>query len=378
MSQEWSKTTRYFVFVLVLGMLVWLLFQVHQLIGPLAVAALLAYVLNPVVTFVNLRSRLSRVWVVLLVYLSFVGILIVAGALLAPLLPGYVANLLQEAQAVVAQVEQSVATPLVVFGVRVPLNQLLAGWPAVTISATVPDMLLGAIQATTTNLVWMLVVLVTAYYLLLDWPRLREWLLGIIPDDYEPDGRRLYAEVRAVWQRYLRGQLRLMVIVGALTGLASAAVGLPGAWAFGLFAGLFDVIVTVGPIVVTAVAVVVAFFLGSTFLNLPNAWFALLVLLVYGALQTVENVWLRPRLMGNALRLHPAVVFVAVVGSLALAGVLTALVIVPLIGSLFVLGRYLYCKLLDLDPWAADPAPEEVPAERAPATVGSKFPDRSW
>ena len=55
--------------------------------------------------------------------------------------------------------------------------------------------------------------------------------------------------------------------------------------------------------------------------------------------------------MSERLRLHPAVVFVAVIASLAMAGILTALIIVPLIGSAMVVGHYLYCKILDIEPW---------------------------
>jgi predicted PurR-regulated permease PerM len=65
--------------------------------------------------------------------------------------------------------------------------------------------------------------------------------------------------------------------------------------------------------------------------------------------------------MGNSLRLHPAIVFVAIVGSLALAGILVALIIVPVIGSALVIGRYLYCKILDIDPWPDDRQEQVAP-----------------
>jgi len=87
----------------------------------------------------------------------------------------------------------------------------------------------------------------------------------------------------------------------------------------------------------------------------------LLVVIVFTFIQLLENTWLRPRIMSERLRLHPAVVFVAVVASLAMAGILTALIIVPLIGSALVIGRYLYRKIFDLPPWPDEesrPAPE--------------------
>ena len=67
---------------------------------------------------------------------------------------------------------------------------------------------------------------------------------------------------------------------------------------------------------------------------MPAPLFALLVLTVFTSIQIVENVWLRPKIMGDKLRLHPALILVGVLGSLELAGALTALVIVPVMGSL--------------------------------------------
>ena len=189
--------------------------------------------------------------------------------------------------------------------------------------------------ATSQNLVWVLVVLVTTYYLLLDWSSLREWLLEIVPPVYKGDAERLYLEIRQVWKTYSRGQLRLMLVMGLITGVSSAAIGLPGALALGVLAGLFDLIFSVGPIVVTIIAAIVAFVAGSSYLPISNFWFMILVIIVYIAIQMLENIWLRPRIMGDQLRMHPAVVFVAVISALAMAGV-TALIIVPLLGSAIV------------------------------------------
>ena len=353
-SKSWSITTRYFVLILLLGGLLWLAIAAKNLIGPLAISALLAYVLNPLVNWVSRRSRLSRQSVVLLVVVVFLGALVTAGALIAPVLPAQIAKLAEQLETITLQVQMLLERPIIVFNVHIPLESVLAIWPALTQDLTRPDLLINALAATSTNLVWVLVVVFTTYYLLLDWHKLREWLLGLVPGPYQPDMRHLYQEVKNVWSRYFAGQLRLMLIVGLLTGLSAAAIGLPGALAFGVLAGLFDIVMSVGPLIVTIVAGIVAFVAGSSYLPLSNFLFMILVVVVFSLIQVLENTWLRPRIMSDRLRLHPAVVFVAVIASLALAGVLTALIIVPLIGSALVIGRYLYSKIFDLNPWPDD------------------------
>ena len=364
-SKSWSTTTRYFVLIILLGGLLWLVISARDLIGPLAISALLAYVLNPLVNWVSSRSRLTRQSVVLLVYVVFLAALIAAGALIAPLLPAQMAKLADQLQTITLQVQTLLERRVYIFHVQIPLDSVLANWPTLTQDFTRPDLLINALAATSANLVWVLVVVLTTYYLLLDWDRLRDWLLGIVPGPYQADMRHLYVNVRKVWSRYFGGQLRLMFIVGLMTGLAAAAIGLPGALAFGVMAGLFDIVMSVGPLIVTVIAGIVAFVAGSTFLPLSNFGFMVLVVIIFMLIQVLENTWLRPRIMSDRLHLHPAVVFVAVIASLAMAGVLTALIIVPLIGSALVVGRYLHCKIFDLEPWPEEGSRHSAELHRA-------------
>lgn len=160
----------------------------------------------------------------------------------------------------------------------------------------------------------------------------------------------------------------MMIIIGVITGLSAAVIGVPGAVAFGVIAGLLDIILTVGPMIVTVIAALVAYFAGSTFLPITNLWFTLLVIALFTAIKLVEDVWLRPRIMGHTLKMHPAVVFVAIMGALALAGVLVALIIIPVVASVGIIGRYLYCRIFELEPWPkedsaheSDPVTESLP-----------------
>lgn len=354
MSKPWSRTNRYYVLTLIIAAGIWFLVVARDLVGPLVVAALLAYVLNPAVTFVNGRTKMPRKWVVPLVYFISLAVLITLAVIFAPIIPEQTARLIRELQTIIIELETGLGQPISLFGVAIPLDSFLSEIDPGMISADFvrPDVLLGVLQAASTNLGWLLVILVVTYSLLQDWPRLREWLLRLAPDTYRSDARRLYEEVKTVWERYLVGQLRLSIVVGVLTGLGTAVVGLPGALAFGVMAAIMDVILTVGPTIVALIAALVALFAGSTLLPIANIWFAVVVLAVFGLIQSVENVWLRPRIMGHTLNLHPTLVFVAIIGSLALAGVLVALIIIPLMGSAFIIGRYVYAKILEQDPWA--------------------------
>ena len=352
MNEGWNRTTRYLVLIIVLTGLVWLLFAVRVLIGPLVIAALLAYVLNPAVTLITTRAKLSHRLSVSLVYIFFLAALAVISFLFVPVVVNQATRLSLELQNIEVQLEDAWASPVTFLGFDLSLDELLAELRGISTPLLRPERIFKVLKATTTNLAWVLVILVTPYYLLQDWERLREWLIHLAPEAHQADFRLLYQELKDVWRAYLRGQLLLMLVVGVLVGLSSAAVGLPGAVVLGLLAGALELIPSLGPTATAVVAALVAWFEGSAYLPLSNAWFTVVVVALYTLVQLVENVWLQPRIMGRSLRLHPGLVFVAVVGALALAGALVALIVVPLIGSAVVVGRYVHHRMLGLEPWS--------------------------
>jgi predicted PurR-regulated permease PerM len=366
MNEGWSRATRYLVLMIVLMGLVWLLFTVRALIGPLVIAALLAYILNPAVTLITTRTRLGHRLSVSLVYILFLTMLMALLIIFVPVVINQARRLSLELQSIRVQLEDTLASPVTFLGFDLPLDGLLVELQGILSPLLKPERVFKVLKATTTNLAWVLVILVTPYYLLQDWERLKEWLIRLAPEAYQPDVRRLHEEIKGVWQAYLRGQLLLMLVVGILIGLSSAAVGLPGAVALGLLAGALDLIPSLGPTAAMVVAAIIAWFEGSAYLPLSNAWFTVVVVALYNLVQLVENIWLQPRIMERSLRLHRGPVFVAVVGALALAGALVALIIVPLIGSVVVVGRYIRCRVLGSEPW-----PEPVDSSSTDTSSGS-------
>ena len=357
MNKEWSTTTRYFVFALVLAGIIWFITAAQALISAIAVSALLAYLLNPIVTLVNERARVARSLVVFFVYLLSLAAIVTVTIIFIPAIPEQTSSFLADMQVIMTQAQEDYfSEPITVLNTEIQLDGLM---PEADISELVSsfiraDIIVELVQTSTTNLGWILVVLVATCYLLQDWARLRDWLFGWAPGPFESDFRRLYDEIKLVWNRYFRGQLRLSIIVGLLTGAGSLILGLPGALLFGVFSAIFDVLLSVGPAIIMGIATLVALLAGSNTLDVSNTLFAVIILAFYLGVQGLENIWLRPRIMSSSVRIHPAIIFIAIVGSLSLAGVLTALIIVPVLGSIAVISRYTYFKLFKMDPWAGD------------------------
>lgn len=370
LGRPWSRNSRYLALFLTAAALLLVLYAARDLLGPLLIAAFLAYLFNPLVTAATRRSRLPRKLVITLLYIVLLGILIWLALTFAPAVAGRLRGLSLELQTLLSNLEHLLAQRIVILGFTVQPEEILGDPESLSARFFGSQRVLAMLTAATTNLGWVLVILVTTFYLLQDWPRLREWIFGLAPEWAESDVRRLYDEIRLVWQNYLRGQLVLMIFVGVVTWLGLEVVGLPGAGALGLLTGLLDIIPTLGPTLAMVGAVLIALSEGSSYLPFSNPWIALLTFLLYLLIQAVENVWLRPQIMSSRLQIHPAVVFVGVVASLYLLGMLGALLVVPVLGTLAIVGSYLRCRILEMDPWPSvdqiiEPIESEVIADEA-------------
>ncbi len=205
-----------------------------------------------------------------------------------------------------------------------------------------------------------MVIIITAYHLINDWDKLRDWLFRLAPKAYQEDMRRLYTEITNIWSIYLRGQIVLMVILGVVYALAWSVIGLPGAFLLGALAGLLNIIPELGPFIAAVLALSVALVEGSTYLEISNMWFAFLTLGVYVILNYGKNIWLLPKMFGRSLKLHDGIIFIAIITAVVINGILGVLIVVPLLASVMVVGKYLRRRIFGLPPFPEDDPEEEL------------------
>lgn len=360
MSPHWSKSTKYIVLALIALIVIGSINFVWPLIGPLVISALLAFVLNPLVERIVTRTRLRRNSAVLVVYLFFLALLIIIPSILTPLIIRQFLRLSIDLLAVEQQVGEFLNQPWSIgnlsFSPPIQLTQEIDQFlrDFIREASTGAFNVLGGV---TSNLVWLLVILVATFYFLKDNTRLLNWVIGLTPPTYQYDARKLLQEINRIWGVFLRGQLILALLIAIITSVAMTVVGLRGALGLGILAGLLDLIPSLGPLVGGIIAALVALIFGSSYLQISNYIFAALVGAIFLVIQQIENIWLRPQIMGQALRLHPGLIFIGVIGALVLTGVLGALVIIPLMATIGILGRYIHAKLLDRSPWPEEAQP---------------------
>jgi len=356
-----SSNALEFVFYAVLLFIVgWLVYTYQVVIGPLIISALIAYLLYPGVTWLSNRTNIHRRRIVLVVYVLFLASFVWAVIYLAPVIvhqANLITSQLDKLPHEIRLLEQDLESWL---GVNLPLEAITEDIESDISQMLQPERAFQIIRRATTNIVWLVVIFVTTFHLLRDWVQLREWFFGFLPESVRPEYRRLHQEIKKVWRSYLRGQLLIMFLLGLFSGIGAALIGLPNALLLGFLAGTLALIPSLGPSLATAIAAIVAWTQGSTYLELSNLMVTLLVVGIFVLVQMLEGFYLTPRIMSTRVRLHPGLVMIAIVSTLFTLGALISVIIVPIIASLIVVARFVRRKRAGLDPWPLMDLPENA------------------
>lgn len=364
----WEASFRYLVFLLLTALLGLGLWQMREIFQPLVVAGLMSYLLSPLVHRIQTSTRLSRRAAGSIVFFSALALLVILLVTALPLAFSELKSLLSDIDAALKRLQIVLEQPYEVAGVRVFLGALLPGLRSALVGSLTPraDETLLFLQNTSRGFLWLLVILVSTYYLLTDWEGLRDWFFLQVPEPERRSVKLLYAELHTIWMGYLDGQVRLIFVLSLIYTLAWTAIGLPGALLLGPLAGLLNLLPEVGPFFAAMTAVLLAWMEGSTFLPIDNLWFAALTLGLYFVLNNIKTIWLQPRILGQSVLLHEGIVFVAIVAAVILWGVLGVLLVVPTLASLLEIGRYLRSRLLGQEPYDLAAAVDVKTGRRLP------------
>lgn len=374
-SPLWSRTTKTIVVVGALLLLAALFLRFRTLIIMLVMAAILAYLLDPLISFIDRRTNIRRGLIIAVVYLVLAAALV--GGFFALGVASYqqAANLIEQAPALIENSAAALAllanrtepltigpfslNPDIVPWERLPEELLGMVQPLLTQGGSVVSRFASSTARTVFNLLF---IFVLSIYLATDLPRFGGYVKSFAQQPgYREDAEQLMPRLRHVWSAYLRGQIILALVIFLSVWIGLTLLGVQNSLALGLLAGLLEFLTNVGPVISAGVTIIVAFFQPSNYMGLASWQFALVVLALMIVIQQLENHLLVPRIVGGALDLHPIIVIVGLFMGASLAGILGAILAAPIIASLKLFGTYAWRKLFDLPPFPDEEPPEEPP-----------------
>ncbi|MCW5850826.1 MAG: AI-2E family transporter [Anaerolineae bacterium] len=301
--------------------------QVSSALTLIFISLLFATAVKPPVVWLEHR-RVPRGVAIVLVYLVALAALILAGLLVFPPLVGEATTLVQNAPGYYQRVVAALTTldnPLIRQINQFLLSDQLTSW-ATSTAGRLAGTLAGSLLDIGTGLagtVFAIITLLTVgFYWINEQGSIERTWFSLVPASNRP---RLLATWRRIEDRlgaYLRGLSLLCLVVGVLCGAGYAVLGVRYALVLGVIAAILEAVPTIG-VLITAILV--------TLVALPQS--PTLALLALGwtlVVQQVENTFLVPRVMGQAIGVSPLTLIVALLVFGSLLGAAGALLAVPL------------------------------------------------
>lgn len=329
-----KKTAQALLTALVFALALMFLYAAWRAIITFLFAIFFAYILEAPVSRLQRWLKGSRPAAILVVYLVFIGALVVTFALVGPPVMDEAQKLMQQAPEMNERIKSGDL-----------VKQLAAkhGWNQATVDwikeyldkhqgemiAATQNFIFRAVK-TIQNMWWLPLVPILAIFFLKDGHHLGQSVINSVED---PRNRRMVAEtveeMNSMLGHFIRAQLTLAGLAMVVVTFVLWIMRVPYAFALGPAAGALEFIPVVGPAVGGVVVLVVALLSGYN-----HMWVLLIFLLVWRGIQDYVS---SPRIMGSTLELHPLAVLFGVLAGGEVAGVIGVFLSIPVLATLRIL-----------------------------------------
>ncbi|GAP00537.1 AI-2E family transporter [Fructobacillus ficulneus] len=350
-----TKGIKTLVAVVLILLIIWLGYQVRFIFGPIEsfftavgapilIAGVFYYLLNPLVGKLERLLHWKRNYVVLVVLLTFILILVLAVVFLTRIVADQVAVLLNHWPNYVKEGQDWIKSTLrgedfdqlrnALVTSNDQINKTAIDW----VQNHLGDGLLGVGQIAA-KISEVAVVLVSTpfilYYLLVDGSRLPNFIIDKLPPKARPSTRHLLTELSSQISKYIRGQLGVATSVAIMFSIGYTLIGLSSGILLAILAGVLNLIPYLGSFLAQVPVFAVAFVTGGP----KMAALAALVLVIE---QPLEGHLITPKILGDALEIHPVTVIIVLLAAGQIFGLLGFILAVPGYAVLKVLVVHLY------------------------------------
>jgi len=324
-TREFKELLFFFFLLCVLA----LLFVLAGIAKLVIISALLAYILDPIVTTLELRGMTRTLATIVLVLLiSFM--MVAAAYVLVPVLVGQVQSLqsgsaFEQTSLAISRLETMIRTQLGFIGMEeINLREKIQ---------EAKEYLGGRIgyflfQDAVSLVIYAALIPFIMFFLLKDGRKMKKEFVRLIPNRYFELALDLIYKMDIQLGNYLRGQFVDAVVFGVLSTVALWLLNIKYFLFIGAFAGLANLIPFIGPIAGVLPAVTVAV------LDTGDVVRGGYVIVAFVVLKLLDDIVVQPLAVGKSVNLHPMVVVLAILGGSHLFGILGMLIAVPCAGFL--------------------------------------------
>ena len=371
-SPKWGATTKLVIALTIVAIVAALLVRFNFIIGPLLVALVLAYLFHPVASLLAGAGLTWRSAVSILYFVLFI--------LLITLLALGGLGLVQQVQSVITFTQDALRSlpdlmeqfsgqvyqigPFAFDFRNLDLNEInrqILGLVQPLLART--GTLLASVGSSAAGFIgWSLFILLVSYFILVESHGRRTRIVRLDIPGYHEDIQQLSNELGRIWNAFLRGQIIIFFLAVVTYSVVLTLLGVHYAFALALLAGLARFVPYIGPAINWLVLVLVTYFQAFKLFGLSPLAYTLVVLAVALIIDQIFDNIVSPRILSQALKVHPAAVLIAAIVAANLLGVLGVVIAAPMLATVTLFWRYTISKLMDQDPWEMiEPTPTPLP-----------------
>ncbi len=325
-----------FFLALAVWLVVWLFLNASMMLSvltPFIIAGIIAYAFNPVVKFFT-KFRLTRTQAVAGLFLTLMILLVLFTISIFPRLAYEVGELSKQLPVYSRQWYEFVSnwyeSQLASYSILPDSFSPITDYFNLEMNA-ITDWLMGSgqwlvtgVSTVASSIVTLITVPVLAFYFLKDADKITVFARKTVPPDSRPWVFPLARQIDKVLGGFIRGQLLVALFVVFLSGAALLIIGIDYAIILSVFAGFMNIIPYLGPIIGAVPAVFITLFTSPS----KTVW----VILAFVIIQQLETNLIMPKIVGEQVGLHPALVILALLVGGAVWGLLGLIIVVPIAG----------------------------------------------
>ena len=320
-----------------------------ELLEPFILAIIFAYILSPMVRYLNKRG-INRLWSVLIIYFIIFTAFLIFSLTLVPkfieevkkfmeLMPKYSNDVYNLIYKISLKYNHNIdSLPVELNGIKdlLSLNINKIEGFVLDIISSITDILLNAFS----KIIALILVPILTFYFLKDADKFKKSIILTMPKFCRSSVVYIAKDINEVLSGFIRGQLIISTLVGILTTISMLMLKVQFALLIGVISGITNIIPYFGPIVGIIPGVLFALMDG------PSK--ALWVIVVFTIIQQAESALLSPKIVGESVGIHPVLVILALIIGGKFFGVLGLLLSVPIIATIKVIGTHIINHIVKL------------------------------
>jgi predicted PurR-regulated permease PerM len=327
----------------------WIIYLVKSVLTPFIFSLIIAYLLNPITTYLSSKTKISRLFATSLIIGLFFAILIAASLFIAPIIYSESIGLIEALPEYLEVLSNDLYPQIVTFAAKFgivlqnDIFSLADEWHLtdylLTFSQNLARNLLGSTMVLINIVSLIFITPILVFYLLNDWEIFVAKTRSYLPKNAAKQIEEVLIQIDQILSGYIRGQINVCLILGVIYAASLSFIGLDFGFLIGFLTGLFSFVPYIGMLFGVTVAIVISLFQWGF-----DSFHIALVAGVFLLGQFIEANFLTPKLIGKKIGLHPIWVVFGLFFFGALFGFVGVLIAVPLTAVCGVIIRFFALK----------------------------------